>query len=70
MTFIVAIVLGVFAIVLGFPAADEVCAGVLGGLQLFPEFGAPADDFCDGIAEGHVPEGGICLGGGEGEEGG
>lgn len=64
---VVAVVLVVGAIVLGFAGADEIDALPFGGLELFPEEGAPANDFRDGVAEGHVPECGV-LGGGEGDK--
>lgn len=67
--FVVAVVFGVFAagLVFVFAAADEVYGGEVGGLQFVPEFGAPADDFRDAVAKGHVAD--WCgLGGGEGED--
>lgn len=67
---VVAVVLGVAAVVLRLAGADKVDGRPLGGLELVPELGAPADDLGDGVAEGHVPEPGGCLGGGARREGG
>lgn len=58
MTLVVAVVLGVAAVVLCLSGADKVDGGPLGRLQLVPELGAPADDLGDGVAEGHVPQSG------------
>lgn len=67
---IVAVVLRVFAVVLGFARPDKVYSRPLGGLEFLPEFGAPADNLRDGVAEGHVAEGdGRVLGEGSGGEG-
>jgi hypothetical protein len=57
--FIVAVVFGVAAVVLRLAGADKVNGFPLGGLQLFPEQGAPADDFGDGVPKGHEAEGGV-----------
>jgi len=77
--FVVAVVGRVATVVFGFAAADEVDGGRVEGrgLEALPEFGAPADYFGYGVAEGHVADWGVGgLGGcrreqaGEGEEGG
>jgi hypothetical protein len=68
---VVTVVFGVAAVVFCFTGADEIDAGPFGGLQLLPEFGAPANDFGDAVAKGHVADGGVGgLGGGCGQEGG
>ena len=54
MALVVAIVLAVFTVVLRLAGPDKVNGGPFGGLQLLPEFGAPADDFGDTVTEGHV----------------
>lgn len=61
MSLIVAVVLGVAAVVLGFPGADEIDCGPFGGLQLVPEFRAPADDFGYGVTERHVAQRCSCV---------
>lgn len=53
---VVAVVLGVLAVVLRLARADPVDAGPLGALQLLPQLGAPADDLGDGVAKGHVAQ--------------
>jgi len=77
--FVVAVVGRVRAVVFGFAAADEVDGGGVEGrgLEALPEFGAPTDYFCYGVAEGHVADCGVGgLGGcrreetSEGQEGG
>lgn len=65
MTLIVTIILAVFAVVLCLARANEVDGGPFGGLEFFPEERAPADDFGDGVSEGHVPDSGVLGGGGE-----
>lgn len=57
--FVVTVVLGVFAVVLGLSRAHEVHRGPLRTLQFFPEKRAPANDLGDGVTKGHVAERGI-----------
>jgi hypothetical protein len=64
--FIVAVVLGVSAVVLCFPAADPVHGRPFSGLETFPELGAPADDLGDAVAEGHEADGRVGRLGGRG----
>lgn len=64
---VVAVVLAISAVVFGFAAADKVYGGPLGGLEFLPEERAPADDFGDGVAEGHVAQGGV-LGYGDAQQ--
>jgi len=77
--FVVAVIGRVAAVVFGLAAADKVYGGGVEGrgLEKMVEFGAPADYFGYGVAEGHVADWGVGgLGGcrreqaGEGEEGG
>lgn len=56
MSFIVAVVLAVFAVVLGSAASDKIHHSPLSSLGLLPEFGSPADDFSDRITEWHVSD--------------
>jgi hypothetical protein len=57
---VIAVVFGVFAVVLCLTGAYEVDGGPFGGLKFLPEFGAPADDFSDAVAERHISDGGVC----------
>lgn len=60
MALVVAIILGVFAAVFCFAGAYEIYGSPFRGLQPFPEFGTPADNFRDAVAKGHVANGGVC----------
>lgn len=56
---VVAIVLAVATVVLVPAGADEVDALPFGGLELFPQQSAPADDLRNGVAKWHVAQGGV-----------
>ena len=56
MALIVAVILCVSAVILGFAGADEVHGSPFGGLQFLPELGAPADDLGYAVPKGHVAE--------------
>ena len=71
MSLIILIILRIFTVILSFTRSDPVDGRPFGRLEFVPEFGAPADDFCDGIAKGHVPEGdGGVLGCGDSDQSG
>lgn len=74
MALVVAVVFCVFAVILRLAGSDKVDVLPFRGLELVPQLGAPADDFCNRVAKRHVADRGVCLSGccahesGEGEE--